>query len=97
MLPPEIAAAASNSIGAAGKIAQALPADAATNLLDAARQAFVDAMGVAIFFPIAIALVGAVLVTLFMPADHLAESPSDPKAEKRPLTSGHPAPATGKA
>lgn len=71
-LPPEAAAAASNSIGAARQIASNLPTDVAGSLLAAAQQAFVDAMGVAVFFAVGIALIGAVLVALFMPSDHVA-------------------------
>jgi len=97
LLPPDVAAAASNSIGAAGRIAAELPSAVATDLLGAAQQAFVDAMGVAIFFPIAIALIGAALVALFMPAEHLAESATEEPREQQRLTSGRPATAAGKA
>ena len=54
-------------------------------------------MGVAIFFPIALALVGAALVARFMPAEHGAEVSSEEMREEQPLTSGRPATATGKA
>ena len=96
-LPPEVAAAASNSIGAAGRIAAELPAEAGANLLGAAQQAFVDAMGVAIFIPIALALVGAVLIARFMPAEHGAEVSTEQTREEQPRTSGRPAPARGRA
>jgi DHA2 family multidrug resistance protein-like MFS transporter len=97
VLPSNVAAAASNSIGAAGRIAAELPSEAAADLLGAAQQAFVDAMGAAIFFPIAIALIGAALVALFMPAEHLAEETSEAPREQQPLASGRPATAAGKA
>jgi predicted MFS family arabinose efflux permease len=97
LLPPDLAAAASNSIGAASRLAAQLPGEAAGNLLGAAQQAFINAMGVAIFFPIAIALIGAVLVALFMPAEHLAESAPEERAVKSSLISGRPAAARGKA
>ena len=97
LLPSNVAAAASNSIGAAGRIAAELPSEAAADLLGAAQQAFVDAMGAAIFFPIAIALIGAALVALFMPAEHLAEETSKEPREQQPFASGRPATATGKA
>jgi Na+/melibiose symporter-like transporter len=102
-LPPEAATLASNSIGAARQIAANLPGEAATALLGAAQQAFVDAMGVAIFFAVALALVGAVLVALFMPAEHMAEVPlEDPGLGSdllsgTDLVSGRPVPAPGKA
>jgi hypothetical protein len=54
-------------------------------------------MGVAIFFPIALALVGAAVVARFMPAEHGAEVSADEMRGEQPLTSVRPAPATGKA
>ena len=96
-LPPEAAAAASNSIGATQRMAANLPPEAAGALLRAAQQAFVDAMGSAILFAVAIALIGAVLVALFMPAQHLAEAPREESEHSPELLSGRPAPAPGKA
>ena len=96
-LPPEVAAAASNSIGAATRIAADLPTEAAANLLGAAQQAFVDAMSVAIFFPIALALIGAALIARFMPAEHGAEVAAEELRDERTLSSGRSAPAAGKA
>ncbi len=72
-LPPDLAAGASNSIGAARQIAANLPGNAGSALFGAAQQAFVDAMGSAILVAVGVALLGAVLVTLFMPAEHEAE------------------------
>ncbi len=92
-LPADAAAAASNSIGAASRIASNLPAPAANALLGTARQSFVDAMGTAIFFAVAIVLVGAMLVALFMPAQHLAEA-QEPRDDTG-LLLGEPAPAEG--
>lgn len=96
-LPPEIAAAASNSIGAAGRIAAELPAEVSANLLGAAQHAFVDAMGVAIFFPIVLALVGAALVARFMPAEHGAEVAAEETREEHVPATDRPAAAAGKA
>lgn len=70
-LPPEAAEAASNSIGAALAIASQLPGDAGAALADAARAGFVDAMGLAIWIPVAIAALGAFVVMKFLPPHHL--------------------------
>ena len=53
-------------------------------------------MGVAIFFPIVIALLGAVLVALFMPAQHLAEVPEEALHRSELLVS-QPAPVPSQA
>jgi len=73
-LPPAAADAASNSIGAALTVASQLPASAGAALADAARQAFVDAMGSALWIPVAIAVAGALLVLRFLPPSHLPET-----------------------
>lgn len=70
-LPPEDAAAASNSIGMAVEVAGGLPAPAGEALMTAARGDFVEAMGVAFLVAAAVALAGAVIVARFMPARHL--------------------------
>ncbi len=90
-LPPEAAASASNSIGAATFVAANLPAESAAGLVGAAQQAFVDAMGTAIFFAVGIALLGAVAVALFMPAEHLPDA-ADAEAVEPALSSSTPAP-----
>ena len=72
-LPADAAAAAQNSVGAAVQIAAQLPGDAGAALANAARHAFVDAMGVAIFIAVGAALLGAALVWRFLPARHLPE------------------------
>lgn len=76
-LPPEAAEAASNSIGAALQIATQLPAQAGDALVTAARQGFVDAMSVAIWIPVVVASMAALLVLRFLPPQHLpaAEGP----------------------
>lgn len=76
-LPPEAAEAASNSIGAALAIAGQLPAEAGAALIAAARQGFVDAMGAAIWIPVVLAFIGALVVLKFLPPHHLepAEEP----------------------
>lgn len=70
-LPPEAAAAASNSIGMAVEVASRLPAPAGEALLAAAKGDFVDAMGVAFLVAAGVAFAGAVIVARFMPARHL--------------------------
>ena len=76
-LPPEAAEAAGNSIGAALAVAAQLPGQAGAALTEAARQGFVDAMGVAVWIPVAIAVAGGFLVLRFLPPRHLepAEEP----------------------
>ena len=70
-LPADAANAATNSIGAALSVAAQLPASVGAALSDAARQAFVDAMGVALWIPVVMALIGAILILRFLPPFHL--------------------------
>ncbi|MEE9178998.1 MAG: hypothetical protein V3U46_11275, partial [Acidimicrobiia bacterium] len=79
-LPPEAAEAASNSIGAALQIAAQLPGQAGETLVVAARQGFVDAMGVATWIPVVVAFLGAFLILRFLPPHHLEPAP-EPGAE----------------
>jgi EmrB/QacA subfamily drug resistance transporter len=74
-LPPEAAEVASNSIGAALQVAAQLPSQAAAALTEAARQGFVDAMGVAIWIPVALAVLGGFVVLKFLPPRHLDPAP----------------------
>ena len=78
-LPPEAAEAAGNSIGAALQIAAQLPGQAGEALVVAARQGFVDAMGVATWIPVVVAFLGAFLILRFLPPHHLEPAP-EPKA-----------------
>lgn len=66
-LPPEAAAAASDSIGGALGVAAAV-GDAAAPLVDAAKAAFIDGMGLAVWAAAGVALAGAILTWLFLPA-----------------------------
>ena len=77
-LPPEAAAAAANSVGAAIQVAAQLPESVGLAVAEAARQSFVDAMGVAVWVAVALAAAGAVFIIRFMPARHLAETDSQP-------------------
>ena len=70
-LPPEAANAASDSIGAAARVASMVPAEAAGRLVNAAGIAFSDALNVAVLVSACAALIGAVLVARYMPARHL--------------------------
>ncbi len=73
-LPSQAAEAASDSVGAAVRIASNLPAEPAARLADAARTAFSDALGFAVLVSAGVALIGAVLIVRFMPARHLPEA-----------------------
>ena len=72
-LPPEAAGIAQNNVGAAIQIAAQLPEPVGTAVAEAARQGFIDAMGPAVFVAVGMALVGAVWIRRFMPAQHLGE------------------------
>lgn len=80
-LPGDAAAAASNSIGAAIGVAAKMPAELGTQLATAARHAFVDSMGLAVFIGSGAALLGAFLVARYMPAQHLPEM-EEPGADR---------------
>ena len=72
-LPPEAAEAASDSVGAAARVASTLPPEVSGGLLEAARTAFTDALGVAVLAGAGVAITGALLIARFMPAQHLPE------------------------
>ena len=73
-LPTEAAEAASDSVGAASRIASMLPSEIAVGLIATAKSGFTDALGVAVLVAGAIAVIGAVLVARFMPARHLPDN-----------------------
>ncbi|HSG14746.1 MAG TPA: DHA2 family efflux MFS transporter permease subunit [Anaerolineae bacterium] len=73
-LPPEAAAAASDSVGAAMYLAESLPAPYGQALASEAAVAFTDSFGWAILIGAAVALVAAVVVAIYMPPQHLEES-----------------------
>ena len=75
-LPDEVAESASDSVGAASKVAAMLPAELASGLIDSAKTAFTDALGVAVLIAAAIVVVGAFLVAKYMPATHLQQTAS---------------------
>jgi EmrB/QacA subfamily drug resistance transporter len=69
-LPPETAEIASDSIGGALRVASQL-GDAGGPLVTAARQAFVDGMSAGVWVAAGIALLGAILTGLYLPAKAL--------------------------
>jgi len=87
-LPPQAAEAASNSIGAALQIATQLPGPAGDALVTAARQGFVDAMSVAIWIPVVVASMAALLVLRFLPPQHLPAA-EGPRAVTSPAPVSH--------
>ena len=66
-LPPQVAQAAEDSIGAASRIAAAL-GPRGLGLLDAARSAFIQGMSDAVLIGAGVALVAAILTLSFLPA-----------------------------
>ncbi len=72
-LPPEAAEAASDSVGAATRIAAMLPESIAGGLAAAAETAFTDALGIAVLVSAGVAVAGSALVARFLPARHLPD------------------------
>ena len=70
-LPPETAEAASDSVGAASRIASMLPDSLGSGLAAAADGAFTDALGIAVLVAAGVAAAGAALIARFLPARHL--------------------------
>lgn len=70
-LPPEAAAAARDSVGAAINVAARMGGPQAEALVSTARNAFVDAMGAAFLFAAAVAFTAALAVLKLMPPRHL--------------------------
>ncbi len=85
-LPPEAAAAASDSVGMASRIAARLPANIAGALTRAAEVAFTDALSLAVLISACAALIGAILIFRFMPARHLPQEKSAASAEEAPAS-----------
>jgi hypothetical protein len=84
-VPPQVAAAAGDSIGAASTIAGQLGAQGQA-LLQAARAAYIEGMGDAVLVGSAVAAAGAVLVLLFLPAR--ARHRDEPEVAAQPATAG---------
>lgn len=66
-LPPPAASAASDSVGAALSVAGRIGPQA-SELVQAARSAFVEAMGDAVLVAAGVALLGAIVALMFLPA-----------------------------
>ena len=75
-LPPDAAAAASDSVGAAHEVAVEVGGSAGTDLLASSHQAFVDAMSTSVWIAAGIVVVGAVIAAAFLPARAPAEAPA---------------------
>jgi EmrB/QacA subfamily drug resistance transporter len=73
-LSSEAAAAASDSVGAAHAVAAQLGGGAGADLVAASNGAFVDAMATASILAAAVAVVGALIAAVFLPARARAES-----------------------
>jgi EmrB/QacA subfamily drug resistance transporter len=67
-LPPDAAAAASDSVGAAQEVAAGVGGGAGTDLVAASHQAFVDAMSTSVWIAAGIAVVGALIAAALLPS-----------------------------
>ena len=76
-LPDEVAHASVDSVDTAHVAAAEVGGDAASSLVSAADQAFVTAMGSTTDIAAAVALVGALIALVFLPARH-KDSPTEP-------------------
>jgi EmrB/QacA subfamily drug resistance transporter len=70
---PQAAAALKDSVGAAAAVAARLPASTAKFVTDAANRAFVDALGQTVIAGAVVAVLGAVVALIFLPARPKAE------------------------
>ena len=84
-LPPQAAAAASDSVGAALKVAAQLGPEGAS-LARAAQSAFVESMGDAVIVASAVALLGAAVALLFLPSRPPVPVQEAPGQAARPLS-----------
>jgi hypothetical protein len=83
-LPASAGAAARDSLGGAVEVAAQLGGTSGQSLLDDARQAFVHAMGNAVLVGAAVALVGAIVALIWLPAR--AAAPAEATAPPEPVT-----------
>ncbi|HEU4488666.1 MAG TPA: DHA2 family efflux MFS transporter permease subunit [Actinomycetota bacterium] len=74
-LPAPLATAASSSLGAALQIADQIGGSSGAQLAAAAKDTFVDAMGVALLVGAAIALLASLIVARLMPSDASSTEP----------------------
>jgi hypothetical protein len=87
-LPADAVAVATDRVSGAIQVAQQVGGSAGDLIATAARNAFVDGMGIAVLVGAAVAFVGAVSVFLFLPAR--AAAPADEEAVS---PGGEPQPA----
>jgi hypothetical protein len=80
-LPSNAAGAASDSVGGAHAVAASVGGDAASALVTASNHAFVNAMSTTSVIAAAIAIAGALIATLFLPARARKESEAALAAE----------------
>ncbi|MGI9120607.1 MAG: MFS transporter [Acidimicrobiales bacterium] len=90
-LPASAAKAATASLGGALDVARRMGDNAGVALSEAARSAFVDAMGVAMLVGAAVALASAALVARFLPAGITVPAHPAPAADEEPQALTEPA------
>jgi EmrB/QacA subfamily drug resistance transporter len=78
---PQAADAVKSSVGAAAVVAETIGGTAAQALTTAANQAFVDALGHTVYVGAAVALLGALVALIFLPARPTEET-AEPGLEK---------------
>jgi MFS family permease len=88
MLPAEAADVAQDSVGAAMVIAESLPPEIGEPLARAAAVAFTESFGIAVLISNAVALLGAVLVAVYMPPTHLELEEDDEMLTSDVVTGG---------
>jgi hypothetical protein len=84
-LPPEIAERASDSIGAAVRVAGSLGGPQGAALLAAANDAFIDAMGATLLVAASIAFAGALVTLLVLPAREAGQVAAHDAPETLPV------------
>ncbi|CAN5168523.1 MFS transporter [soil metagenome] len=82
-LPPDLATVAGDSVGGAMAVASQIP-EGGESLIAAAGSAFIDGMQSSIWVAAGVALLGAVLTWIFLPARPLGESDSAPHRREQP-------------
>ena len=83
-LPADAAAAARDSVGAADQVAAQIGGSGGAELMATAHQAFVDAMSTTASIAAGIAMVGAVVAAVFLPARARSQAPAPLRAELEP-------------
>ena len=81
-LPAEIIDAASDSVGVAVTVAQQLPSSLGDALVQVAKESFMDGWQVMAFVTCGVSVLGAIIISKFMPPRHEPVSPATPEIEK---------------